>query len=92
MLVDVALNKHSRDIGVKTDSKQHCSQFQRLTTENPRCVGDGEGMEVDDAMEDVRLVLTGDPIAESSEVVPEVHDTCGLYAREHPGHGAETSL
>lgn len=90
--MDVALNEHSRDVRVKTDSKQHGGQFERLTTENPRCVRDGEGMEVDDAVEDVRLVLTGDPIAECSEVVPEVHHACGLYAREHPGHGAETSL
>ena len=47
-------------------------------------LGDGEGVQVDDAVERVARVLAGHPVAQRSEVVAEMHVARRLHARQDP--------
>ena len=53
----------------------------------PGRLGDGERVEVDDAVEDVLLVLAGHPVPQRPQVVAEMDVTGGLDAGQHAGHG-----
>ncbi len=85
MFGHVTLHEHGRHVGLEPDGEQHGCQLQRALTDDARCLGDGERMEVDDAVEGVARVLARHPVAQRSEVVPEVHGARGLHARQHTG-------
>ena len=89
MLGHVALHEQGGDVGVEADGEQHRGQLDASASPiDAGLLGDGEGVEVDDAVEGVVLVLAGDPVAQRPEVVAEVDVAGGLDAREDAGHGA----
>jgi hypothetical protein len=87
--MDVALNKHSRNFGVKTHGEEHGGQLNGGLTQDSGLLGNGEGMEVDNAVENIAVVLARDPIDQSAQMVAKVDRTSGLDARKDAGH-AET--
>ncbi len=56
--------------------------------DHARRLGDGERVQVDDAVERVAEVLVVGPVPQRTQVVAEVDVTGRLDAREHAGHGA----
>ena len=84
----VALHEDGGHVGVEADREQHRRQPQRGLADHARRLGDGEGMEVDDAVERVALVLAVDPVAQRPQVVAEMDVAGGLDARQDAGHGA----
>ena len=67
-------------------AKKHRRQLDGALADDAGLLGDGQGVEVDDAVERVRLVLAGDPVPQRPQVVAEVDVTGGLDAREDSGH------
>jgi hypothetical protein len=55
---NVALDKNCRDLRIEPNSKQNCSQLQRLLAEHSWSIGDCESMKVDDAVKNVVCVLS----------------------------------
>jgi hypothetical protein len=82
------LNKHRGDLWVKTNSKQHGGEFNCVFSKQARLVGNGEGMQVDNAVEHVVVMLSRNPIAESAEVVAQMNVASWLNARKYASHGA----
>ena len=89
VLDDVALHEHGGDVGVEPDGEQHRRQLRRALADHARLLGDGEGVEVDDPVERVGLVLAGDPVPQRAQVVAQMDVAGRLDAREHAGHGSE---
>ena len=89
MLGDVALHEHGRHVGVEADGEQHRGELDRALADHARLLGDGEGVEVDDAVEGVVLVLVLRPRPQRPEVAPEVDVAGWLDARQHSGHGSD---
>jgi hypothetical protein len=54
----VALDKNCRDLRIEPNSKQYCSQLQRLFAEHSWSIRDCESMKVDDAVKNVVCVLS----------------------------------
>ena len=73
------------DIGVETDGEEHRRQPQRGVADHAGLVGDGQRVEVDDAVECVGVVLAADPVPQGPEVVAEVDVAGWLDAREARG-------
>jgi hypothetical protein len=82
------LNKHCGDLWVETNRKQHGGKFNCVFTKHARLVSNGEGMQVDNAVEHVVGMLTRNPIAESAEVVAQMNVAGWLNARKYASHGA----
>lgn len=59
----MGLHEDRGDVRVESDGKEDRRQVQRAFTEYVGLVGDGKGMEVDDAVVHVRFVLARHPIA-----------------------------
>ena len=55
--MNVALYKNSCDVRVETASEQEGGKFYGLCADKPRGINDSQGMQVDDAMENVAVVL-----------------------------------
>lgn len=72
MFVNMALHEHSRNIGVETHCKEHGCEVECLLADDARGIGDGEGMEVHDAVKDVSIVLARHPINERAQMVAEM--------------------
>ena len=66
MFRDMRLDKNRGDIRVEPYGKEHRGKLNGVFTEHTRLVGDGEGMQVDNAMENVIVMLPRDPVAESA--------------------------
>ena len=88
MLGNVALDEHRGDLGVETDGEEHRCQVGGGGADHIGFGGDRQGVQVDDAVEDVLVVLPVHPVPEGAEVVPEVDRTGRLDAREDAGHSA----
>ena len=88
MLHDVALHEHRGHVGIEPDGEQHRRQPHGRLADHARLLGDRQGMEVDDAVEGVGIVLAVDPVAQRPQVVAEMDFTGGLDARQDAGHGA----
>ena len=86
VLGDVALHEHRRHVGVETDGEEHRRQLHGALADDAGLVGHREGVEVDDAVEGVVLVLAADPLPQRPQVVAEVDVTGGLHARQDTGH------
>ena len=78
-----------RDVGVDADGEQQLGQLRGWRPELGRVLGDGQGVQVDDAEERVGLVLVDDPVPQRPEEVAEVDGAGGLDAGEDAGHGGE---
>jgi hypothetical protein len=55
--MNVALHKHGCDIRVEPNSKQHGGKIEGLLTDDAWGVCDCEGVEVNDSVKDVSVVL-----------------------------------
>jgi hypothetical protein len=55
----VALHEHGGHVGVEPDREQHRGELEGGLADDAGRLGDGECVEVDDAVEDVLLVLAG---------------------------------
>ena len=91
VLGHVALHEHRGDVGIEADREQHRRQLDRGLADHAGLLGDGQRVQVDDAVERVALVLAVDPVAQRPQVVAEVDVTGGLDARQHAGHGRQAS-
>ena len=87
VLDDVALHEDRGDVGIEPDREHHRRQLDRGLADDSWLLGDRERVQVDDAVEDVLLVLAVDPVPQRPQVVAEVDVTGRLDAREHTGHG-----
>ena len=88
MLDDVALDEDRGDVGIEPDREHHRRQAHGVVADHSRRLGDGERVQVDDAVERVAVVLVVDPVPQRTQVVAEVDVTGRLDAREHTGHAA----
>src|SRR5215210_1857200 len=88
MLWYVALHEDRGDFRVEPDREQHRGQLDRGVANDVRPLRHGQSVEIDDPVEDLALVLPGDPVAERTEVIPELDFAGGLDARQHAGHEA----
>jgi hypothetical protein len=87
--MDMALHENGCDFGVKAHGEEHRGELNSGLTQDSGLFGDGQSVEVDDAMENVAIVLTRDPIDQSAQMVAKVDRTSGLDAGQDAGH-AET--
>ena len=87
VLGDVALHEHGGHVGVEADGEQHRGELDGALADHAGLLGDGEGVEVDDAVEGVVLVLALRPRPQRPEVAPEVDVARRLDARQHSRHG-----
>ena len=83
---NVALHKNCCDLRIEPYGEQYCGQLQRLLTEHTWSVGNGECVQVDDAVKDVVVVLTRDPIAQCTQIIAEMDFASRLDAGKDSGH------
>ena len=88
MLDDVALHEDGGHVGIEADGEQDGRQPHRGVADHAGCLGDRQGMQIDDSVEGVGLVLALHPVAQGAEVVAQVDFAGGLDARQDTGHGA----
>jgi hypothetical protein len=62
----MALHENCRYFGVETNSKEHCGQLERVLAKYPWRLGHCEGVEVDDSVKYVILMLSVHPLLEGS--------------------------
>ena len=89
--MNMALYKDGCYIWVQTDRKQHGGEVESLFTDDAGCVCDGEGVKVNNSVEDVAVVLSRYPIDQRAQIIAEMDRTSGLNARKDSSH-AETLL
>ena len=87
VLVHVALDEQRADLGVEADGQEQRGQLEGLAPQLGRVLRDGEGVQVDDAVERV-AVLVGDPVAQRPEQVAERGVAGGLACRRRRGPSA----
>jgi len=85
VLGHMALEENGCDVGVKAYREEHGGQLNDSLTDDPWFVGHGQRMQVDDAVERIVAILSGDPGLQRAEVVPEMDITGRLHARQHAG-------
>ena len=86
VLGDVALHEDRADRPGRARRRRATTPSRGCGRAARRVVSSGEGVQVDDAEERVRLVLVRHPLAEGAEVVADVRRTGGLNAREDSFH------
>ncbi len=91
VLGHVALDEHRGDVGVEADGEEARRQLDGALADDAGLLGDGQGVEVDDAVERVHLVLGGGPSPQRPQVVAEVDVTGGLHARQDTGHAEHST-
>ena len=84
MFGNMALDEDRRPI--EADGEEHCGQAQGLGTDDSGPVDHGEGVEIDDPMEGIDLVLADDPIAKCTQIVAQMDLAGRLDTRQNPGH------
>ena len=89
--MNMALYKDGCYIWVQTDREQHGGEVESLFTDDAGCVCDGEGVKVNNSVEDVAVVLSRYPIDQRAQIIAEMDRTSGLNARKDTSH-AETLL
>jgi len=83
---DMALHENRRHIGVQTDGKKHRRKLQSIHADDARFFGDGQRMQVDDAVKNVGFVLSFDPVSQGTQIVAEMNLAGGLNARQNASH------
>ena len=89
VLGHVALDEDGGDLGVEADGEQHRGHAHGGVAQRAGGVGDGERVEVDDAVEHVGLVLAAHPVPQRTQVVAQMDVAGGLDAGQHAGHGGQ---
>jgi hypothetical protein len=87
VLAHVALREQHRRVWIEPDGEKQGGHVKRRATQLFGISGDGQGVEVHQAVEVGSLVLIGDPPTQRAQVVAEMDVTGGLHTREHSGHG-----
>ena len=90
VLGHVALDEQRAALGVEAGGQE---VERGLVGPGPQLVRvdvEGQGVQVDDAVEGVVDVLVGHPVADGPEVVPQVEVAAGLQAGENSGHGGSS--
>lgn len=82
----MTLHENGGHVGVESDGEEHGRQFDGLIAEDMGRLGDGERMQVDDAVVHVALVLTADPIDERTQIVAQMDGAGRLDAGEDAWH------
>ena len=77
--------------GIEPAGDQDLGQFERLGSDLAGRLGDGQGVEIDDAVEAVGAVLVLDPVPDRPEEVAEVEVTGGLDPGEDAWRGRRWS-
>ena len=72
--------------GSRPLAKSHAAVSRVRAAQAGGVLGEGEGVQVDDAEDRVRLVLVGHPLAKGAEVVADVRRTGRLHPRKDPFH------
>ena len=86
VLDDVALDEEGAPLGVEPGGQQVEGGVAGAGPQVGRVDVEGQGVQVDDAVEGVVGVLVGHPIADGPQVVAEVEVAAGLDSGEHAGH------
>ena len=89
MFGHVTLDEHRGLLGLEADGEQHRGQGDGGVAQHTGPIGDGERVQVDDAMEGVAFVLTRHPVPQRPEVIAQVDVAGGLDAGQHSGHGGQ---
>ena len=89
VLVHVGLAEEEAALRVEAGGEQHRGGVQQALAKISRVVGDGDRVEVDDAVDRLAPVLPGHVLRYRADVVAQVLATGGLNAREdaHGGGG-----
>ena len=87
MLVYVSLHEQGAALRVDATGDEHLGQRKGGGPQLGRVVADGEGVEVDHAVNGVGLVLHDDPVAKCAQQVAEVDGARGLDPGEDACHG-----
>jgi hypothetical protein len=87
-VLHVTLHEHGRHIGVEADGEQHRRQPHGRIADDARFLCHGQGVQVDDSMKRIGIVLAVHPIAQCPQIVAEMDFAGGLDARQDAGHGA----
>ena len=82
----MALDEDGGSIGVEAHSKEHGGQFDGGLAQDARLLGNGERMEVNDAVEHVAIVLARHPIDQSASRVAQMARTGVLNAGKDARH------
>ena len=85
VLGDVALHEHRGDVGVEPDREQHRRQLDGRLADDAGLLDHRQRVQIDDPVEDL-VVLPLDPVAQRTQVVPQMDVTGRLDAREHASH------
>ena len=90
--LNVRLNEQGRLVGVDTGSDVLRCGGAGALTQFFRVLGNRDGVEVNNAIERIELVLHGDPVTQSTDVVSEVEGVArGLHSGENDGLSHEKS-
>jgi hypothetical protein len=88
VLVHLALGEQRAHLGVEPGGHQDLGDLERLGPQHGRVLGDGERVQVDDAVDGGVVVLRHHPAPDRTQVVAEVDVAGRLDAGEHAGHAA----
>ncbi len=86
MLGDVALHEDRAGVRVEAGGEQADRRLERSPAEVVGVVLGGQAVQVDHAVETLRLVLVHRPLPQRAEIVADVERTGGLNAREDSCH------
>ena len=87
VLGHVALDEEGAAVGVEAGGQEVESRFVGPGPELGRVDVEGQGVQVDDAVEAVVHVLVGHPVAHRPEVVAQMQLTARLQSGQNAGHG-----
>ncbi len=76
----VALNEDRGHVGVEADCEQDCRDFDSPGADDSWLFGDGECVQINNSVERVVVMLTGDPLPKRSEIDAEMGVTSRLKA------------
>ena len=88
VLRHVALDEEGAAVGIEPDGEQVEGGVERVRTQLGRVDLDGEGVQVDHAVEGVVALLERHPVPEGPEIVSQGEVARGGDAGEDPVHGA----
>ena len=85
VLVYVALHEDRAHFRVESDGQEQRRELECLSPQLGRVLRDGERVQVDDAVERVRILIV-DPVAQGSEEAAERRVARRLHPGKDPGH------
>ena len=88
MLRHAALVENDALLRIETRSQQTCSHLASAGAQGRRILLDGNGMEVNNAVDAVIFLLHRDPILDGAEIISKVQITGRLHTGEHAFHAS----